>query len=186
MKKILTLTALAFSLAVSAEASLLFSNNAITGLLAGDDGKVGSYIVSKDGSALPTSLSVGLSLTDSATYGASFEFISTNNVADFFGYNLASGGTVNYGDGVDAGDLFGIILFDASTATTLAGDTYRIYTDASWVLPADPSGALSFGSDFAAVSAPTGSGSVVPEASTYAALSGLLALGYVMVRRRRA
>ena len=189
MKKTITFLALSLSLITASHATTFLSGDAITALTAGDAGKIGVYVVSKDGSAFPTSLTDGLSLSDSATYGASFEFINTNTAVDFFGVSLASGGTVTYGGGVDAGDSFGIILFDNSTTDTLAGDTYRIYTDASWILPADTGASLSFGDAFAAVSggANTGSGSVaaVPEPSTFAALAGFLALGCVALRRRK-
>jgi hypothetical protein len=159
-------------------------NNA-TGLAAGE---VGVYVIS-DGTAFSSvSIAAGADILDSASYGAGFTVLGSNTAASGFGsVSLGSGHGADFSF---ASDAFAVFVFETSDTTALLGDAYNVWTDASWTLPtADgltaifnpaPSGTqiqqLSGDSSFA--------GSVVPEPSTYAALSGLLALGYVMVRRR--
>ncbi len=98
----------------------------------------------------------------------------------------------NLGNGVDAGDQFVIITFDVSTSNAAASDTYRIWTDPSWIIPADGS-VVTFGTEIAQLS---GAGvtatftkivqtSVIPEPSSFAALAGLVVVGAVATRRRR-
>jgi len=159
-----------------------------TGLAAGD---VGVFIVSNDASAF-TSISIteGTSITATASYGSSFSTFTgtnTNTVTDLgFAIFLSSGVSTDLNvDGINTGDSFGIILYESSTATALAGDTFRVYTNAGWDVGAD--GAFDFTNDFTTYSgAPafTGTVTAVPEPSVFAALAGLLALGWVMVRRR--
>jgi hypothetical protein len=94
------------------------------------------------------------------------------------------GFTFSEGGGVDEGDTFAIIVFENSTTTVTAGDTYRIWSDGSWDVPADGL-TETFGTELSQVTtAANFSGTVVPEPSTFAAFAGLLALGFVMVRRR--
>jgi hypothetical protein len=78
--------------------------------------------------------------------------------------------------GVEALDLFGIFWTD--------GTAYGFVTAGGATLPSD-GGTVAYNTVF--TDDPyTAGGSIVPEPSTYAALAGMLALGYVMVRRRRA
>ena len=98
---------------------------------------------------------------------------------------LVSGVTYNLSSGVATGNAIGVLAFTSSAASALGGDTYSIFTD-GWTVPSDGAnlsltgtGAPSFAS-----SAGTGSVTAVPEPSTYATLAGLLALSFVMLRRR--
>ena len=153
------------------------------------DGQVAAYLVSTDGSSFGdlSSLTAGLSITDSATYGGSFAFVGDATASFFFGATtLASGITFDLTGGIDAGEAFAVLVYNASTTNTVVADSFQIWTAGDWTVPSE--GALnSFGSDFTTLSAGSSfSGSVVPEPSTFAALAGLCALGAVMVRRRRA
>ena len=100
---------------------------------------------------------------------------------------LVSGVTYNLGAGVATGNEIGVLAFASSLTSALASDTYSIFTD-GWTVPADGAnlsltgtGAPSFASS---VGAGTVTGAAIPEPSTYATLAGLLALGFVMLRRR--
>jgi len=161
-------------------------NNA-TGLAAGE---VGVYLIS-DGTAFSSvSIAAGADILDSASYGAGFTFLGSNTAASGFGsVTLASGHGADFSS---AGNAFALFVFETSDTTALLGDTYNVWTDATWTLPAADGVTASFnpapsGTQIQQLSGASAfAGVVVPEPSTYAALSGLLALGYVMVRRRRA
>ena len=157
-------------------------------------GDVAIYLVSTDGSSFTTaltSINAEATLTDSATYGSSFSTFtsSTSATASFFIGNtsVGSGAITDLTGGISTGHLFGIIVFENSTTTTLESDTYRIFTDSSWLVGTDGTFNFGGGADYPALSSasPVYTGSI-PEPSTYAALSGLLALSWVMLRRRRA
>ena len=97
---------------------------------------------------------------------------------------LNAGVTFDLGGNVATGNEIGLLVFNTSTISATSSDTYTIWTN-DWLVAADGANAsLTGAGPFTGVS--SGNGVVVPEPSTYAALSGLLALGYVMVRRRRA
>lgn len=85
----------------------------------------------------------------------------------------------NLGSGIDASDDYGLLWFSTGTTTLTTSDTFG-FQDLG-TLPADgatitPSTTAGF-----ATSAIT----VVPEPSTYAAIAGLVVLGFTAVRRRR-
>lgn len=152
------------------------------------------YLADLDGSAFSTSellfVDAGLSITDSSTY-AGFSVIGSGAVESVFG-NPFVGSNLNFdlNDGIDAGDSFGILVFDNST--TMASDTFSIFTDASWLLPSDGS-TVTFGlsgNDILQIrpgsgSVEVGSISPVPEPSTFALFLASLIMGFVVVRRSR-
>jgi hypothetical protein len=163
----------------------------VTGLA---DGDFSVLLVDTSGSgfnsAALSTLTAGADLTSSSTY-AGFEVLTTTTASFFFGSTTAEFNIANFdvlGQPIVSSDLFGILTFTGGSTTAANGTSYEIWTDATWDIPADGgtetfnSGALVQLDSVAAGSV----GSVVPEPSTYAALSGLLALGYVMARRRRA
>jgi|GEM_PF-1059539 len=139
-----------------------------------------------------TALTVG-----SDNLGSNFTIVGTKTAAGTSSVSLSgSYSAFALGNGVDTGDKFAIIVFETSTSTANAGDTYRIYTDASWTVRADPS-TTSFsatpGADtflqLGATATPAFTKTVVsavPEPSTYAALAGVAVLGLAALRRRRA
>ncbi|MDQ8208641.1 PEP-CTERM sorting domain-containing protein [Coraliomargarita sp. SDUM461003] len=188
--KIKTISALVSLLLVSyASATITFNGTSLSNAPSLVAGQVGVYLVSTDGtpftSGALSSLSAGASLTDSSTYGSSFEYIGHNTVTSFGSVFLSSGFDFSHGNGIDQNDAFGVLVFETSTANTLSGDSYQIWTDGSWLVPADLGGAFTFASEFPQLTtASNASGTVVPEPSAFAAMAGLMALGFVMVRRR--
>ncbi|MEO0508831.1 MAG: hypothetical protein AAF065_03095 [Verrucomicrobiota bacterium] len=133
-------------------------------------------------------LDAGLSTTSSSTY-TGYSVVSSGTTISFIGnpiYNTAI--SFELGGGIDNGDKFAFVVFDDSAATTLDGDAFEIYTDSSWVVPLD--GDYTFGSsgDFSQLTSSenfSGNGTVVPEPSAYAFISGALGLVWVMLRRRK-
>lgn len=137
-------------------------------------------------SAALSSIDAGASLSSSATYGAGFEVASVSAATDFFGFATILEFDFSYSLGtISNGDSFGVLTFAGSSATAVGGTSYSIFTDSSWTSPADGA-AITFGSDLNTLSSAAGAtGTVaVPEPSTYATLAGLLALSFVMLRRR--
>lgn len=143
----------------------------------------------------------GQSLTSSATYTPvgttdAFTYLANNAVTGTTTFSLSGGiPSILLTGGVSTGDQYAVIVFNSSTTTTIAGDSYRIFRASDWLMPA--SGA-SIGYGLTPNSATyqqlrdtsylIESGTVVPEPSTYAllAMSGLALGGYVLRRRRRA
>jgi hypothetical protein len=114
------------------------------------------------------------------------QVIGANATQGSLGVVAAVPGTASFS--ATAGLSFGILVFENQTdlGSAQAGSTYQFFTDASWIVPADSSSAT-FGSTFTQLSGVSSASlGVVPEPSTYAALAGLCALSFVMVRRRRA
>ena len=135
---------------------------------------------------------------DTSLFTTEIDAFSFASGTDLFGYTvlgsanindagsngvLGLGVTYNLGGSVGTGNEIVILSFATSTTTALEGDTFSVFTN-GWTVPADGSnlpltGAPNFG--LAAV----GTGSIaVPEPSAYATLAGLVALGFVMLRRR--
>lgn len=125
-------------------------------------------------------------LSSSATY-AGFEVLQATTAASSFGSTTASFNTVFDLGTVSTGDSFAVLTFDGSSSTAVGGSSFDIWDSGSWTVGADGS-ANTFGgayTQFTSGSAgSTGIVTVVPEPSTYATLAGLLALGFVMLRRR--
>ena len=210
-KTIFTLAALALSV-TAAKASISLGSNAFNnapGIAAGD---IAYFIVDINGTGFASLSNASVPFTEgeslssiSAFGGGDFAFLPNN--ADFSGKKTAtslgatvliSGGFagVNLSNGITTGDKFAAVVFSNSNATVLRGDTYTVWTDPTWVIPADGSSLTFSTTNGAALKAITStstalfSGTVtltaVPEPSSFAALAGFAVLGLAASRRRRA
>ena len=187
MKKItLAIYAMLASFAVS-QASITISGTSLFNSEIFNHSK-GVYISSNSASfdeslfntlAEDTSFAIGTLIGDYTVLGSGAVNNATATQAA-----LNAGVTFDLGGNVATGNEIGLLVFNTSTTSATANDTYSIWTN-GWLVAADGANqSLTGAGPFVGVS--SGNGVVVPEPSTYAALSGLLALGYVMVRRRRA
>jgi hypothetical protein len=142
------------------------------------------------------SMLAGNSITASASFGSGFTVVGDVTASTVFGStNVGSPAPFNLGGGVDTGDRFAVVVFSQSTTSAIAGDSYTIWTDPTWVIPAD-SATVGFANPanggFLQLSGTTANfskivqGSVIPEPSSFAALAGLVAVGFAASRRRRA
>ena len=178
-----------FFTAAAANAAVTLSGTALKNVNGVSAGDYAAFIVSTDGSAFDAasfSFAAGDDLGASSTYGPSFALIGTKLSQDVFGDVLVgSGFNFSLVSGVDTNDGFAIITFESSTSNVLAGDTYRIWTAADWDVSTDGQ-TESFNSQLIQLEAVSASstGTVVPEPSAFAAFAGVMALGFVMVRRR--
>jgi hypothetical protein len=149
---------------------------------------------------VPGTIYAGTAFTvASDNFGSSFTIVGSKTAASSFG-SISVGAAypgIGLANGVDSGDSFAIVVFETSTTSAVANDIYRIYTDPSWVIPADGQTV-----NFAATGSGTflqlgttatpaftksvASTTVIPEPSTYSALAGVAVLGLAGLRRRRA
>lgn len=142
--------------------------------------------------------SLGVMLTSGSFIGSTNDFVvSYNSVVSFIGttvpgnatFTLDTDGNAGTGSNLDENTPFYIIAFGTKFGdgiTTEVGDTFGISQEANWVLPTTNGANPQFGSAFtqAAFIDAAGSG-IVPEPSAYAMLTGVLALGFTALRRRR-
>ena len=162
--------------AVNNAANLAPYNTGDTAVWVVNGGGAGAFSV-----AALENLAAGISLATSGSLGG-YEIAGSNG--------LVEGGPSKFVFGISsvdvtasAGDAFGLIVFNNSIGTTIASDTYTIFTDATWVLPS-VGGSTTFGTSPLTLTSGGTNSSVVTEPSAYALLSGFLALSWVMVRRR--
>ena len=180
MKKITLLLSLSLAFATFASAAVSFSGTALRNPLAtsgyanpgaGDTGwyvdasSIGTW--GSSDAAFITFLDAGgdylASQLGSATVGSVFGQISLGGVS---GVSLAQG------------TAFAIVV-EASD------DSYSLYTDASWLAPADGA-TVTFGNELNQINGGAASLSVVvPEPSTYALIAGFAAFLFVAIRRRK-
>ena len=170
--------------AVAANASVTISGTSIFSA-ALNGATTGVYVASNSGSfteSLMNDLVAGISFTQGTTIG-DYTVLGTGTIGAAGPFSaLVAGVTFDLGGNVAAGNEIGVLVFDSSTTSTVAGDSYDIYTD-DWVVAADGSN-LSLTGAGPYQGAAFGSSTVVPEPSAYALLGGLFALTFVMLRRR--
>ena len=178
----LLLSSVAASASVTLSGTSIFSS-AINGLTTGvfvvsDSNSFDESLFNFSGAlAADTSFALGTSIGNYTVLGGlSINPAGSNSV-------LGSGITYNLTGNIAQGNEIGVLTFASSTTSATAGDTYSLFTG-DWYVPADGANAtLTGGGPYGG--AAVGAGSVaVPEPSTYATLAGLLALSFVMLRRR--
>ena len=133
----------------------------------------------------PESLEAGLSFASGTSFNGYTVLGSAAINPAGGGSALVSGVTYNLGANVATGNEIGVLAFNNTTATTIAGEAFSVFTG-GWTVPADGANLSLTGTGSPSFAGATGtSGTVaVPEPSAYALLGGLLALGCVMLRRR--
>ena len=141
-------------------------------------------------------INFGQSLTSDITYNSSlFTVMGTTTVTGTASTTTLSGGIVPFTlvNGINKDDQYAVLVYNTSTTTTIAGDTYRIWRASDWLIPSD--GATISYSNTPAAGGPyqqiriadylLGSGTVaVPEPSS-ASLLALGVAGLVALRVRR-
>jgi len=198
LSKIKLLVSLFLAASVSFSYGVTFSGTAAQGLL----GQGGAALVDGQSTFLVVdtanngfaSISIGDDLSAGTTFGGDDYILAYTNTAypGFASIASFTSFSFNLGEnGVAASQSFALYVFEGTTSTTAAAGFYGIGTDATWTIPTANSETWDFNSvadsdSFLQLSSLQTSLSVVPEPSTCAALSGLLALSSVMLRRRRA
>jgi hypothetical protein len=184
-----------FALPFAASASIAISGTALQNVDGLSGGDYGILLVDTSGSAFDAaalaSINQGLDLSSGASFGSNYYVAGTNSAASVFGsislgFSTGTFDIVGASAVASAGDSFAVLTFDGSSSTSVGGTTYEIWTDAGWTLPNDGA-AETFGglyTKYTSGSAGATGTVAVPEPSTYATLAGLLALGFVMLRRR--
>jgi len=196
MKKIILILSVCAQTAISTYAAVSFGGSSLQNVPGLVGGQTGVTVIDTTGGGFAdiSSFLPGLDINDVATYGGTNLIPvawNTSSSNPFAGNTLPGSANFSLVGGVSAGDSFAVLLFGSSTSTsgsTVLGDSFTLWTDASWVVPADGS-SVTFGGSGAFVaqtgaSSPTFTGTVVPEPSAFALLAGCFGLAWVMVRRR--
>jgi len=177
-------------------------NSGPSNLLNLTTGQLGVYIV-KDQAATNWNtlfgtgkINFGLTVIDDATYDASlFTIMSSKSVSGTTTKVVsAPGSNIALANGISTGDEFAFLLFNTSTTTTIAGDTFSIYRASDWLIPADAtsfgfSASPTAGASYQTLNATsyligTGTVAAIPEPSS-ASLLALGVAGLVALRARR-
>jgi hypothetical protein len=148
-KTILTAIAVFSIMLQNLPAAVTFTGTAInsgsSNVLNLTTGQLGVYIV-KDQAATNWNtlfgtgkINFGLTVIDDATYNASlFTVMSSKSVTGTTTKVVsAPGANIALANGISTGDEFAFLLFNTSTTTTIAGDTFSIYRASDWLIPAD-------------------------------------------------
>jgi hypothetical protein len=185
-KTTLTITALLASIMVS-QASIVISGTSL--FSAEIDGASQGVYISSNTISFDESLFATLAADTSFAYGTvigDYTVMGIGAISPAGPGNAILGGLgFDLGGNIATGNEIGLLVFSTSTGSAEANDTYTIWTN-DWAVASDGANASLTGTGSPYTGPSFGSGSVVPEPSTYAALAGLCALSFVMVRRRRA
>lgn len=130
----------------------------------------------------------GLTLTSGSSFG-DYYVAAHNAVAGGFGVSVAGNAVFGTGTGgTAAGNQFYVVAFGTNVGdaiTLAAGNTFGLLAGSDWQLDANNSGTFSYGAELEQFGTINGAANtVVPEPSAFAMLSGMLALGWVAIRRR--
>jgi hypothetical protein len=83
-------------------------------------------------------ISSGLSLTSDSTYNASLFTVMGTTAVNGPGTSISGGiPSLNLINGITTADEYAVLVFNTSTDTTIAGDTYRIWRASDWLIPAE-------------------------------------------------
>jgi hypothetical protein len=189
MKTLIT-SLIASALLVSAASAVTFAGYAATGATIA--GGSSSFLVSDGGDGFDFDATIaGLTFAIGSTVGGTNDTVFAYNEAQAFGPTVVVvSGNANFSNttaGLGAGSAFALVLFDGTSGasvTTVGGQAFGFHTDASWTIDANDAGTFGFPANMTTLTGVGSTGTVVPEPSSYALLSGLLALGCVMLRRR--
>ena len=135
-----------------------------------------------------SAFTVGLTLSAGTSFG-DYYVASYNSVVSTFGTTVSGNATFSLGDGgVEANDTYYVVAFGTQSGdgiTLTNGDTFGILSGADWQLDANDASSFDYGTDMQQFTTFNGAQfTVVPEPSAFAAIAGVMALGFVMVRRR--
>ena len=159
----------------------------VTNLVAGNSAFV--IVDTTGGDTLDSSaFTVGLTLSAGTSFG-DYYIASSNAVVGGFGTSVPGNANFNLGDGsTTGGDTFYVVAFGTNTGSSVtlaSGNTFGILSGNDWQLDSNNAIIEQYGTDIEQFSTVNGSQfTVVPEPSTYAAIASLLALFWVMLRRR--
>jgi hypothetical protein len=151
MKKTILSTLVAFGcLLHNLPAAVTFTGTAMVSSSTGNPlglttGQVGIWLNKDDASTLWSTLigtgkiGSGLTLTSDSTYDASIFTVMGSTTVTGTTTKSLSGGIPSVGlvNGITALDQYAVLVFAASTTTTIAGDTYNIWRASDWVIPSD-------------------------------------------------
>ncbi len=186
-------------LATTASAQFTLSGNALRNAPGTALGDFGLVLVDINGVGFSNStidIDLGESLGSGATYGDFFVILAPKAFAGNTSTVIfnASVSNVPFDGGVTTGDRFAIVTFENSSTTALANDTWRIWTDSTWLVPAAGGGitfsttpGVGVANTLGSTASPvlTGVVQAIPEPSSFAALAGLAVVGMAATRRRR-
>ena len=139
-------------------------------------------LVDTSGSSFNTTalatLAANADLTSSSTYSGFEVLVTTTAASNFFSNDIVvaiNAATFNVvSSTVASGDFFGILTFSGGSTTSDAATTYEIWTDATWVIPADGATNTFSNSDLAQlVSVSAGSTGTVGTTNWYSGASFL-------------
>ena len=178
MKKITLLLSLSLAFATFASAAVSFSGTALRNPLA------------TSGYANPGAGDTGWYVDASSigTWGADDAAFISFLGGDYLASQLASATVGSVFGQISLGGVSGVSLAQGTAFAIVveaSDDSYSLYTDASWLAPADGA-TVTFGNELNQINGGAASLSVVvPEPSTYALIAGFAAFLFVAIRRRK-
>jgi hypothetical protein len=185
---------------VSLAQAITFSGTAIRPTLGNNGSALASnqlalFVVDTAGDGF-SSIQAGDLLTEGNLLGSDDFILKTSSSSISIGQTIVPFTSFSFNlniNNIGANDAFAVYFFDgidSSATTATAGSFYGLATDSTWTIPFFNAATLDFNptadeDSFQQLSNLQANNLVVPEPSAYAALAGLLALGFATFRRRR-